>query len=218
MIASRLFSRAEFVGLLAFVVVVVEEPADGEARTEVAAEGEVEGVGDVVKLGEGDGEDVSDGVGEGEDVSLGVGDGEVSMGLGEGEGSLGDGDGVVSVGVGEGSVWARLGLPNIARCRDTRAPSRSVPARGLLRRMASPSFRRFLCLPLIANRPLRTLTSLSQLRDIEPRSMTLVPGHARWLGPGRPTRPPEISLAGTLGEGSDKAQPPIGGRFGAPLD
>jgi hypothetical protein len=101
MMASMLSIRVWLLLLVAVEEVLVEDVGEGEVV-------ETEGDGEVVWVGDGDGDGES--LGEGDTESEGDGDGEGdSVGDGEGEGES-DKDGE-----GEGSVWARLGLPIMAR-------------------------------------------------------------------------------------------------------
>ena len=122
MIASRLLRIAGLVARLGAEgavaddgVTIGETEADGETDGEAEGDAESEGDGEGEFVSEGDGETVSVGVGEG---SVGVGEGSVGVGSGDVGVSVGVKVSVgvdVSVGVAEGSVWAKLGLPSIAR-------------------------------------------------------------------------------------------------------
>jgi hypothetical protein len=150
------------------LVAVVVGLADGETI------GETDGEGDTVSLGLGDG---SVGVGDGSvgvgDGSVGVGDGSVGVGdgsVGVGDGSVGVGDGSVgegelSVGVGEGSVWAKVGLPSIARWTVNRADSSKATEKVLLRRSKLLADRRLRCRPLISAPPLSGLSACIPASD-----------------------------------------------------
>jgi hypothetical protein len=224
MIASRLLRRLESVGLGEEVVEEVG-PAAGEADEEALGEGEIEALaeGDGDAPSEGEGETVSLGDGSGE---VGVGSGEVGVGSGEvgvgsGEVGVGSGEVIASVGVGDGSVWARLGLPSMARWRDRRPHRSRVPVSVLPRRSAPRIERRFLCLPLMADAPcpLAGLTSTGET-PMEASPAVLVRGREVWPGAGGPkqVRHCPLCFSKTVREASDTTEPPIGGRFGAPLD
>lgn len=98
MMASMLSIRVWLLLLSLVEEVLVEDVGEGEA----VVEAETEGDGEVVCVGVGDGD--VDSLGEGDADGDGDTDGD----------SLGDGEGDRD-GEGEGSVWARLGLPTIAR-------------------------------------------------------------------------------------------------------